>query len=246
MDFPSSKKSNYASKVEASQSSSPDTSNLIYMPVPGPQGVSGPRGEQGNVGPVGPVGPRGDRGVPGAAGKDGRNGNDGRNGKDGKSVETASGQHPGWAVYQNENPKPIRLGAAKGEDGWVSFHVDLDPKTTNETFLPKTGISLYSPTAKRLNFKPLVVGAKIDVTYSFEVETFGNNTELWIRTYFPKSEKEMVSYIGSLKYQYPYEMSVTQTLFLEKDLDRIFGAVPQLRSDLDCIAKIKSIHISVS
>ena len=237
MDFPSSKKSNYASKVESSQSLAPDISNLIYMPVPGPEGPRGPKGE---AGPAGSVGPKGDRGDVGPSGKDGKNG------KDGKSFETASGQPPGWGLYGNSDPLPIRLGANRGDDGWVSFYVDGNSKSTNETFLPKNGISLYSTTARRLNFKPLALGTKIDVTYSFEVETFGNNTELWIRTYLPNSKEEMVSYIGSLKYQYPYEMSVTQTLFLHKESDRISGGVPQLRADLDCIVKIKSIHISVS
>ena len=234
MDFPSNKKSNYASKVQAAQAPSSEISNLVYMPVPGPEGPRGPKGE---IGPAGLAGPKGDRGD---AGKDGKNG------QDGKSFETASGQQHGWAVYRNSSDQVIRLGADKGDDGWVNFYLEADSKNTNEKFLPQKVTSLYNAAARRLNFKPLNLGAKIELVYSFEVETFGNNTELWLRTYFPNSKEEMVSYIGSLKYQYAYEMSVSQTVFLDKDSNRISGAVPQLRSDLDCIVRVKSIHISVS
>jgi len=234
MDFPSSKKAGYASKVQQSQPPVNEISNLVYMPVPGPEGTSGPKGD---VGKQGPSGPKGDRGE---SGKDGKNGNDG------KSLQTASGQAPGWASYLNLSDTAVRLGADKGDDGWVTFFVEPNPKTTNEKYLPESVTSLYSATARRLNFKPLNLGAKIEIVYSFEIETFGNNTELWLRTFFPNSKSETVSYIGSLKYQYSYGMSVSQTIFLGKDSDRISGAIPQLRSDLDCIVNIKSIHISVS
>lgn len=234
MDFPSNKKTDYASKVQAAQAPAAEISNLVYMPVPGPEGPRGPKGESG---PAGPSGPKGDKGD---------SGKDGKNGKDGKSFSSVSGQEPGWAFYGNEEQPAIRLGANRGDDGWVSFYVDAKSKATNEKYLPKSITSLYNTAARRLNFKPLNLGSRIEVIYTFEVETFGNNTELWLRTLFPNSNEEMVSYIGSLKYQYPYEMSVTQTVFLDKESNKISGAVPQLRSDLDCIVKIKSIHISVS
>ena len=87
---------------------------------------------------------------------------------------------------------------------------------------------------------------KIDIVYGLEITTFGNNTELSLRSYFPNSETEIVSYIGNFKYQYTYETSVTQTIFLNAERDRISGFVPQLRSDLDCVARLKYLQIYVS
>ena len=52
--------------------------------------------------------------------------------------------------------------------------------------------------------------------------------------------------MGVLKYQYTYEMSVTQAVFIENESDKTSGAVPQLRTDMDALARLKSIHISVS
>jgi hypothetical protein len=49
-----------------------------------------------------------------------------------------------------------------------------------------------------------------------------------------------------LKYQYTYEMSVTQSVFIETESDKASGAIPQLRTDMDALARLKSIHISVS
>lgn len=234
MDFPVSKKTNYAAKVQESQSPIPEISNLVYMPVPGPEG---PRGSKGDVGPAGPAGPKGEKGEPGR---------DGKNGKDGISFVSTSGQEAGWAEYKNKSEDVVRLGADKGEDGWVSVYIDSESVKSNEKYLPKGVNGLYNAVSRRANLKPLKLGSKIDVTYSFEITTFGNNTEMSLRSYFPNSKTEVISYIGSLKYQYTYDMSISQTIFLLNEQDKISGFVPQLRSDLDCIAKLKSIQIYVS
>lgn len=237
MDFPVGKKTNYASKVQESQSPTPEISNLVYMPVPGPEG---PRGQKGDLGPAGPQGPKGDKG------DSGKNGKDGKDGKDGISFMPKSQQNPGWASYFNKSEDVIRLGADKGEDGWVPMFIGADSVSSNENYLPEDVAALYNATSRRLNLKPLNIGARIDITYGIEITTFGNNTEVSLRSFFPNSKKEQVSYIGSLKYQYTYEMNVSQTVFLTSEQDKISGILPQLRSDLDCIARLKSIEIYVS
>ena len=237
MDFPSNKKSNYASKVKQQQGPAPEVSNLVYMPVPGPAGPQGPKGEVGQKGQTGPAGAKGDTGAPGK---------DGKNGKDGKSYQAVSGQNPGWGYYENSSNSLTRLGADKGDDGWVNVNIQELSKNTNEKYLPKDSVGLYSDVAKRINLKPLAIGSKIDISYKIYVSTFGNNTELWLRSLFPGSKKDTTTFIGNLKYQYDYEFSVNQTLYLEKESDRISGIVLQMRSDLDCAVRVKSLHISVS
>jgi hypothetical protein len=235
MEFPASKKSQYSQLAQ--QSHSIDQS-VSYIPVPGPQG---PRGEEGAPGLKGDRGPRGDKGEQGPAGEKGEPGKDG---KDGKTYLPVYEQDSGWAKYLNSNEVSIPLGATRGVDGWVNFSVDGVP--SKERYLPRGGVGLYNPNAKRLNFKGVKLGSQIRVTYNFEVETFGNNTELWCRTYMPNSEKSYFSMVGLLKYQFSYEFSVTHFLYLDNESDRIAGAIPQLRADMDCIARVKSIEVSVS
>jgi hypothetical protein len=62
----------------------------------------------------------------------------------------------------------------------------------------------------------------------------------------PGAEDSVTSLVGVLKYQYSYEISVTHKVFIEKETYRLNGAVPQLRSDMDAIAKLLSVSISVS
>jgi hypothetical protein len=240
MDFPSNKKANYASRVQASQTVSKNESNFIHMPVPGPEGPRGPKGE------LGPPGPKGEKGEPGKPGKNGIDGKNGINGKDGKSFFSSSGQQPGWAAYYNTSDNNVRLGAEKGEDGWVSMFIDSNSFESVEEYLPKGIPSLYNLNSRRINLKPLNLGTRVEVFYTFQIQTFGSNTELSIRSLFPNSKTEVVSYIGNLKYQYVYEMCVSQSIFLHKEQDRISGILPQLRADLDCLASMKSIHIYVS
>jgi hypothetical protein len=229
MDFPSSKKSAYAQIAKQTQEAEETVS---YIPVPGPQGPKGDPGAKGE---------RGERGEPGTPGE---KGDPGKNGKDGKTYLPVYDQDSGWAKYENSEAKMIRLGATRGIDGWVNF--DVDGKILTEKYLPRDSVSLYNLNTKRLNFKGINLGSQVRVTYNFEVETFGNNTELWCRTYFPNTENAYVSMVGLLKYQYSYEFSVSQFLYLDAESDRVSGAIPQLRADIDCVASIKSIHVSVS
>ncbi len=235
MDFPSSKKSGYAQIAQQSQTLD---SAVSYIPVPGPQG---PKGDPGSQGPRGDKGDRGEKGDPGPKGDPGK---DGRHGQDGKTYLPVYGQDAGWAKYYSVNPSSIPLGATRGADGWVSLSI-VNPKSV-ESYLPRNSVSLYNENTKRLNFKNLEIGSQVDITYVFDVQTFSNNTELWCRTYLPGAEDSVTSLVGVLKYQYSYEISVTHKIFIEKDIYRVNGALPQLRSDMDAIAKLLSVSISVS
>jgi hypothetical protein len=232
MDFPSSKKSSYSQLTQQAQ---PIENSISYIPVPGPQG---PKGDPGSAGV------RGDRGERGEKGDTGPKGDPGKNGKDGKTYLPVYNQDTGWAKYGNSDTSQTRLGATRGQDGWVSFSVDRNPSI--EKYLPRDAVSLYGGGTKRINLKGLEVGSRLDVTYTFEVETLSSNTELWCRTYFPGPEREVATFMGILKYQYNYEMSVTQSIFVESESDKNSGAVPQLRTDMDALARLKTIHISVS
>lgn len=243
MDFPGRKKSNYAARVQQSPEQATDIPNVVYMPVPGPEG---PRGQKGEQGPIGPRGEQGLKGDPGKPGKDGKDGKDGKPGKDGESYISASKQLPGWAAYYTTKDVEVRLGATKGDDGWVNISIHPDNIESNEQFLPKKVTSLYNSSSRKINLKSLNIGSKVDITYSIQINTFGPNTELSLRSLFSNSGNQVITYIGNLKYQYEYEMSVTQTIYIENEQDRISGIVAQLRSDLDCLATLKSIHIYVS
>lgn len=232
MDFPSSKKSSYS---QLTQQALPQENTISYIPVPGPQG---PKGDPGSAGV------RGERGERGEKGDHGPKGDPGKNGKDGKTYLPVYGQDTGWAKYENSSTEQTRLGATRGQDGWVSF--TIDNKSSIEKYLPRDSVSLYGGDSKRINFKGLKLGSRVDITYTFEVETFSSNTELWCRTFLPGTERDVTSLVGLLKYQYTYEMSVTHNVFIESDSDKNSGAVPQLRTDMDALARLKSIHISVS
>lgn len=232
MDFPTSKKSSYAAQVVETQTTNTDIL-INYVPVPGPMGPQGPQGVPGLQGPAGKdgiQGPKGERGTPG---------------KDGLSSLSASGQQAGWGAYFNNNRKEIRLGADKGEDGWVSVWVDSKGSNTNEKYLPKDSVSLWNENTRQLNFKGLNVGSQVFVTYNFELTTYSNNTEVWIRTFFPKSTTEISQFVASLKYQYVYNMYVTQNFFIEDSAMWSSGAVPQIRADYDSSVLMNSIYVSV-
>jgi hypothetical protein len=232
MDFPSSKKSSYSQLTQQAQ---PVENSISYIPVPGPQG---PKGDPGSAGV------RGERGEKGDAGPKGDPGKNGKDGKDGKTYMPVYEQDSGWAKYENSSTEQTRLGATRGQDGWVSFVIDKG--SVIEKYLPRDSVSLYGVDYKRINFKGLKAGSRVKITYNFEVETFSSNTELWCRTLLPGTERDVTSLVGVLKYQYTYEMSITHSVFIENDSDRNSGAVPQLRTDLDALARLKSIHISVS
>lgn len=231
MDFPSSnKKKKYSDNTQNTLQIDPQ----MYIAVPGPQGQEGPRGPKGDTGPEGMQGPKGDKGDPG------------RDGKDGRSLLSPSEQNIGWALYDNLNKNEIRLGANKGSDGWVSFFVDGEGKYTNEKFLPKECNGLWVPVSKRINFKPLKIGSIITVRYNISLSTLSNNTEVWFRTLCSNEDTSPTNYVGILKYQFDYDISMEHTLFLEDRSMQIAGGIPQLRTDHDAIAVIKSIMVSVS
>jgi hypothetical protein len=228
----------YASQVieQANQTLSP---SLSYIPVSGPQGERGPKGEQGLKGE------KGDPGKDGQIGPKGEKGQNGQNGKDGKSSLSSSGQQAGWASYLDLNTKPQSLGISRGDDGWVSVYIDGKGES-NENFLPKDCVSFYNPLSRLLNFKGINVGSIVRVTYNFELTTFVNNTELWVRTDFKDLGFCPTKFVGSFKYQYQYDLSVEQEFFIEDKAMWATGASPQMRTDFDASVKLKSIYVSVS
>jgi hypothetical protein len=237
MDFPpaANRRKKYSDNIEPEQPLILDPQ--MYIAVPGPQGEPGPRGQKGDTGPQGEQGLKGDKGDPGKDGKDG---------KDGKSILSPSEQNIGWALYDNLNNKSFRLGANKGEDGWVNFFVDSLGKNTNEKFLPKESVGLWNPETKRINFKTLNIGSIITIRYNIELSTFSNNTEVWFRTLCKNIDTSPTTYLGNLKYQFDYDLSMQHTLFLEDKDMQISGGIPQIRTDHDASMIIKSIHIAVS
>lgn len=232
MDFPGNKKSSYAAQVVETQTTNSDILTN-YIPVPGPVGPQGPAGIPGPMGPAGKdgiQGPKGEKGVPG---------------KEGKSSLSSSGQQAGWGAYFNANKKPINLGVNYGEDGWVSVWVDSKGSGTNELYLPQDCTSLWNEHQRMLNFHGLKIGSQVFVTYNFELTTNSNNTEVWIRTFFPKSTTEISQFVASLKYQYVYNMYVTQHFFIENETMWTSGAIPQIRTDYDSSIIMNSIYVSV-
>ena len=239
MDAP---KTRYAEAVKSTKNV--EANNTEYIAVPG---IQGEKGEVGLQGPAGPEGPRGERGIPGKDGKDGPQGPQGPKGDPGRGggegYESPSGQYPGWAYYQNKNKKPLFLGPERGDDGWVDILMDDDE--TILKFLPVGSVSLWNSTTQRINFKQLKVGARVDIRYDIALTTDTNSTEAWIRTYIPKVESP-TGYIGMLKYKYPYEMSVNQTLYVDLSKIRSEGGIIQARADNESTIFLKGMYISIS
>lgn len=239
MDAPI-KKSNYADQVNQLQT---QENTLSFLPVPGPQGPQGPKGEKGEQGQKGDPGEKGETGKPG---KDGAPGKDGKNGINGKSVLSPSEQQIGWAYYENKQIKQTKTGIDQGVDGWVSLIItELGPKT-NEKFLPKESVSLWNEHTKKINLRTLEIGSIVTICYNIVLTTYSNNTEVWFKTLLQDEEMSPVSYVGNLKYQYDYEFSIQQSFFINDQQYRNFGAIPQIRTDNQCEAAIKSIFIHVS
>lgn len=234
MDFPSNKKTNYAKLAQQVQQPEPA---VAYIPVPGP---AGPKGDPGSAGVRGERGERGPKGDPGPRGEPGTDG------IDGKSYLPVYGQEAGWAKYINKKDISFKLGAEEGADGWATLYIESDKNTSIEKFLPKGAIALYNSETKAIHLKGLQVGSQITVTYNFVIETFFNNTEVWLRTFFPNPKTAITTFLGSLKYQFEYEMSVTQKFYIEDQYLKIGGAVPQMRTDLNALVKVQSIEISVA
>jgi len=226
VNFP---KSNYAAAVNNSRQQ--DSPNYIAVPGPeGPQGKPGPKGDRGADGAPGEsiIGPRGERGFPG---------------QDGKSYFPSYAQNAGWAKYINSNPKMVPTGASRGVDGWVELWVDS--KDSIEKYLPEGSVSLYNLDARRINTRSLQLGSQIQVTYDIEVTTMSSNTEVWFRSIFPETKKESTTFVASLKYEHTYDLTITHFLTLDTTGDKASGILPEIRSDMDAIVKLKSIYVSV-
>jgi hypothetical protein len=235
MDFP--KKKKYSETVQE------EKSVVEYVSVPGMQG------EKGDIGPQGPQGERGlkgDKGDPGKQGPEGPKGERGEPGKGSEGYDSASGQYPGWAYYKNKNDNKTKIGPERGDDGWVSIFLDVDQEQSIEKYLPKKSVPLLNQVAKRINFKAFQEGAIVNIRYDLEIETYNNNTELWIRTFSIDDENSVTGYLGNLKYQYSYDLSFYQTIFIKDRPTRIFGGIPQIRSDNEGTVILKGIYISVS
>ena len=231
------KKSNYAAQVEQSQY---QDNTLSFLPVPGPQGPQGPQGLKGEKGNQGEQGPKGDKGDPG---KDGKNGKDGL---DGKSILSPSQQMIGWGYYESKEFKQQRTGIDKGDDGWVRLLINGISKNSVEDYLPYGNVSLWNPTTGKLNFKTLNIGSIITIRYNIQLTTYANNTEVWLKTLLDDDFNSPISYVGNLKYQYDYDFSIEQKIFMHNSKDQNFGGIPQIRTDNPCEAILKSIYISVS
>jgi hypothetical protein len=236
MDFPSGKKSSYASQVEQSQASPTIDNALSFLPVPGPVGPQGPAGRDGRDG---------ESGLPGKQGETGPKGDRGPAGIDGKSSLSSSGQQAGWASYINTIDKPTKLGISQGDDGWVTLLLDTKDKTQNEKYLPKDCTSLWNSHQRALNFHGIKEGSQVFVTYNFELTTNTPNTEVWLRTYFASNNQEFVQLVGSFKYQGTYNLSTTQQIFIENSAMWGNGAVPQIRTDFDASVIFNSVYVSV-
>lgn len=231
MDFPPKKK--YLETIQ-------EVKTTEYIAVPG---ITGEKGEVGPPGPPGPQGPKGDKGDVGRAGPQGERGEPGRAGD---GYDSPSGQYPGWAYYANKSTHQYRLGPERGEDGWVGFFLDIDESKTIETYLPNRSVSLLNPTTRNINLKTLKVGSKVDIRYDFSLETYTSNTEVWIRTLLRDEEISPMGYVGLLKYQYSYDISHCQTIFINSDKIKNYGGQPQIRTDNEGSFILKGIYVSVS
>lgn len=235
MDFPS-KKKKYNETVE-------QTKSVEYIAVPG---IQGEKGEVGPAGPQGSQGPKGDKGDKGAQGPQGLKGEKGDPGKGAEGYDSPSGQYPGWAYYANKNITEYRLGPERGDDGWVSFFLAIDKDKSVEAYRPNKSVSLLNEVAKNINLKTLKVGSRVEIRYDFSIETYSNNTEVWIRTLLRNEDLSPVGYAGLLKYQYQYDLSYSQTIFINNDTVKNYGGIPQVRADSESSFILKGIYISVS
>jgi hypothetical protein len=234
MDFP--KKKKYLETIQ-------EVKTTEYIAVPG---ITGEKGDTGPQGLPGPQGPKGDKGDRGDIGKQGPQGERGEPGKAGDGYDSPSGQYPGWAYYSNKSIQTYRAGPERGDDGWVNFFLDIDESKTIESYLPNRSVSLLNETAKNINLKTLKVGAKVDIRYDFSLETYVPNTEVWIRTLLREEEVSPIGYVGLLKYQYSYDISQCQTIFINSDKIKNYGGQPQIRTDNESSFILKGIYISVS
>jgi hypothetical protein len=233
------KKKNY---LDAVKSSTPQELDKTYIAVPGLQGetgLTGAKGDKGDKGDIGPQGPKGDQG------KTGPQGERGEPGKGGEGYDSPSGQYPGWVYYKNKSDKVTLLGPQRGDDGWVSLNFYPNLESSNEDYIIKNTNQLWLSDMNMFNFKALKLGAKVDIRYDFTIITESNYTELWLRTFNEKYHNSPTSYVANLKYQYSYDMSFFQTVYIDNQRIKGYGAKPQARTDSESTLLLNGIYISV-
>jgi len=234
MEFP--KKKKYSETVQ-------EKKLIEYISVPGMQG------EKGDIGPQGPQGERGlkgDKGDPGKIGPEGARGERGEPGKGAEGYDSVSGQYPGWTYYKNKNLQEIKLGPDRGDDGWVLINFIKDENESNEVYIPKGVNTLWNNESKNFNFKTLKIGAKVDIRYDFTINTYINNTEVWAKVFIPDYENCPTGYVSTLKYQYSYDISYSQTLYIDTPRIRTLGGAIKFRADNESSIVLNSMYISVS
>lgn len=232
------KKKNYLDAVKSSDPK--EIKEFIAVPgIQGEKGEQGPKGEKGDKGDPGPQGPKGD------IGKTGPQGERGEPGKGAEGYDSVSGQYPGWAYYENLSDIPTHLGPQRGDDGWVSIVFNPKKDLSNNIYMPKGSNELWHSDMNMFNFKSLKLGAKVDIRYDFIISTESNYTELWFRTFNEKYKKIPTSYVANLKYQYSYDMSIYQTIYIDDQRIKGYGARPQARADMESQIILKGIYISV-
>ena len=236
------RKKNYLDTIQSSQNILSADVAKEYIAVPGIQGEKGDQGPKGDTGETGPAGPQGPRGEQGKQGPQGEKGEPGK----GIGYDSPSGQFPGWAMYTNANKNGTRLGPERGDDGWVNLGFTVDQDLSQEDYLPLGSVSLWMPESNKFNFKSLKVGSKIDIRYDFSITTSSNYTELWIRLFDEKIINPITGYVANFKYQYTYDMSFFQTIYIENNRINNYGGFPQARTDLESNLLLKKIYISVS
>lgn len=238
MNFPgAAKKKKYSDAVQQTQES-----GVQYIAVPGAQGAQGEQGPKGDKGDIGPQGPKGDRGETGSQGPRGERGEPG---KGAEGYDSPSGQYPGWVYYKNKNLEEVRLGPQRGDDGWVHINFIKDAGKSIETYIPKSSISLWNDESKNFNFKALKIGAKVDIRYDFTITTYINNTEVWSRVFIPDYDQTPTGYVATLKYQYSYDMSYCQTMYIDAQRIRTLGGAIQFRADNESNILLNGIYIAI-
>ena len=235
------KRKGYSQAIQESELQQPQDLRE-YIPVPGLTGERGERGLKGDPGEKGETGPQGPKGDTGKAGPQGLRGEPG---KGAEGYDSASGQYPGWAYYKNNSDRPTSLGPERGDDGWVSINFNPNLALSVQDYIPKGLTSLWLSDIGIFNFKGLKLGAKVDIRYDFTITTNSNYTDLWFRTFNEKYDNPPTSYVANLKYQYSYDISVLQTVYIDSHRIKSYGLKPQARTDLESSILLKGIYLSI-
>lgn len=204
----------------------------------------GPQGPQGLTGRAGEPGPKGDKGDPGEKGPKGDRGPAGETIYINKEGSPVQDNKTGWAYYENLDQKQIFLGLDKGDEGWVNLLNDSKGQTI-EKYLPIGKVSLWNTETQKLNFKQLDIGTKVEIVYNFEIETFDNNVEVWLRTCSVPT-LNVSQFVANLKYKYIYDFSISQTMYILNEKMKRGNIVPQIRTDLDSAVRVKSFTVHIS